>query len=117
MGKSLIFDWMHEDDVVAHVECYADTGEVRCTELTNVKHWLFMGKRPHTIPYVLQKLESRCPPRTRPDIDEILEYLGVSSYSVLDIVRKTHARMAGDALWMRFEGETLTYADITMERS
>lgn len=45
-------------------------------------------------------LEDRCPPRTRANIKEILEDLGLSYYEPIDICEKTNGRTEEDNGWM-----------------
>ena len=48
-------------------------------------------------------LEDRCIPKTRAGLQEYLEAIGVDRYAPLEIIRKTHGRMAGDDLWLTVE--------------
>lgn len=45
-------------------------------------------------------LESRCFPRTRANLKEILRDIGLDSYDPLQIIEKTGGRMAEDKLWI-----------------
>ena len=57
-------------------------------------------------------LESRCPDRDRYDLKELLENWGLIEFDSLGIVKKTHGLMLDDFIWIRFEGENISYADI-----
>ena len=46
-------------------------------------------------------LESRCFPRTREDVDLILEELGLEEYDPFAIVERTGGRMAEDLQWIK----------------
>ena len=48
-------------------------------------------------------LEDRCIPKTRAGLQEYLETIGLGSYEPLEIIRKTHGRMAEDDLWLTVE--------------
>ena len=48
-------------------------------------------------------LEDRCIPKTRAGLQEYLEAIGVGSYEPLEIIRRTHGRMAEDDLWLTVE--------------
>lgn len=62
---------------------------------------------------ILDFLKSRCFEETRPDKREILEMLGLSEYNPLEITKKTHGRLYHyDTMWIRWEGETLTWEDV-----
>lgn len=117
MGKMLVFDWMNINEVVAHVEVNCETKEVSCIELSEEIPLRFLDERPKTVESVLSKMRSRCFEESRPDKKELLESLGLTQYSPLDIVRKTHGHTNRDDLWFRFEGENLEYfSDINVVR-
>lgn len=61
---------------------------------------------------MLEILEGRCFPRNRANADDLLRRLELKHYHPLDIVRKTHGLMRNDYVWLRFEGEQLTYDDV-----
>lgn len=61
---------------------------------------------------VMEILEGRCWPRNRAGIKEILDSLGLKAYHPLEIVKKTHGLKRDDYVWIRFEGEDLTYDDV-----
>ena len=61
---------------------------------------------------VYEFLEGRWFERARPDVQEQLEYLGLSEYNPWEIVKKTHGVMFEDFIWVRFEGEALTWEDV-----
>lgn len=67
-----------------------------------------------TVKELNEFLESRCVPRTRGNIKELLKGIGLTSYEPLDIVRHTHGVMFEDFIWIRFKGENLTFGDIKM---
>lgn len=50
-------------------------------------------------------LEDRCPPRTRANIKEVLESLGLQHYDPISICEKTSGRTAEDNSWMDFDYE------------
>jgi len=57
-------------------------------------------------------MEMRCWEKGRPDINEILNHLGLSEYNPYEIVRKTHGVSYNDFIWFRFPGEKLTSKDV-----
>ena len=105
----MIFDWMLINTPVVHVEVDLETKEVIGEEFTDKQPYQFFAKRPHTIASIIQKFKDRCFEEGRPDKDEILESMGLHSYSPLDIVKCTHGHTNRDDLWVRFEGEDLEY--------
>jgi len=48
-------------------------------------------------------LLERCIPKQRSGIREYLETMGFSEYNTIDIIRKTHGRMAEDNQWIEME--------------
>ena len=63
--------------------------------------------------YQLGKIfELRCPEKGRPDIDELLQGLGLSEYDPYEIVKKTHGVSYNDYIWFRFPGEKITSKDV-----
>ena len=57
-------------------------------------------------------LEERCFPRTRGNAKEVLKSLGLDTYNVYEIVKRTHGAMFDDTYWFKFEGEDLTYKEL-----
>lgn len=61
---------------------------------------------------VLAFLESRCVPRTRVDIKDILRAYGLREYNPMMMCRKSHGRSPTDYIWVRFDDDL---PDITWE--
>lgn len=57
-------------------------------------------------------LEDRCWDKHRPDINKILESIGLNEYNPYEICRYTHGQMYQDKIWFRFSGELLTYKEL-----
>ena len=112
MGEMLIFDWMNENEVVAHVEANLKTGEVKCEEYSDLVIFRFLDKRPHTLASINEKFSLRCPDKGMADLKWILANYGLSEYNPIDIVRWTHGVTDRDKLWVRFEGEPVTWDDV-----
>lgn len=113
MDKMLIFDYMEKDILRTHVEVNRETGEVTAINYTDDIMSQAFGLRPLTIENVNFLFESRCFSRNRPDKQELLESIGLNQFCPYDIVRKTHGKMWTDWFWLRFEGETWTWEDIS----
>lgn len=62
--------------------------------------------------FVESFLESRCPPRERVNIKELLHNWGLDFYDPLAIVQKTYGRMLADYLWVKFDDDPVTYQDV-----
>lgn len=57
-------------------------------------------------------LETRCPPRTRFNIDDILRRYGLKFYDPMGMCRKSYGRSATDYLWIDFDDSGLRWEDI-----
>ncbi len=62
--------------------------------------------------FVKSFLESRCPPRERMDIKDLLKNWGLDVYDPLSIVQQTYGRMFCDYLWIKFDNDPVQYSDI-----
>lgn len=112
MGKVLVFDLMYKDEICTHVKADFGTKEVEDVQYSQVPHRTVFGKMPRTIDNLLWFLETRCVPRNRADLKEILEYNGIKEYDPLTIVRKTHGTAFHDDMWIQFEGENFKYEEV-----
>lgn len=63
---------------------------------------------------VMKFLESRSVPRTRVDIEDILRRYGLREYDALQMCKKSHGRSMSDYLWLKFDGENISYADVKL---
>lgn len=110
----ITFETMYKDRVTAKIKWCIESFEVQVEYDETVPMLLrpFCFKESYSVKDIEEFLEDRCIPRTRSNIDEWLKYNGFSHYSPLAIVRKTHGVMWEDFIWIRFEGEDLTYEDI-----
>lgn len=104
------FEVLYKDTVAAEVEMHPKKTYIRRFDSCPV-HYLFPAEEMDTYG-ALEILEGRCFPRNRENIDELLKRLGIKHYHPLDIIRKTHGLMRNDYVWIRFEGENLTYDDV-----
>lgn len=55
--------------------------------------------------------ESRCFPRTRDNVQKLLQDLGLEYYDPYLICLKTNGRMTNDHFWIRFKGDKRKYED------
>ena len=119
MNSKLVFDVLCEDKVIASIK-------IKNNEV-NVKSYPVIYKALHpfgactsdsnvSIEYINDFFESRCFDRSRPDKDELLKELGLSDYEPIEIIKRTHGSMCHDFIWIRFEGEDLTWKDISNGR-
>lgn len=111
MKAHLEFEILNRDDVIAHV--VLDGFDVSVEYFSDFfLDRPFGNKLPPTFNQLYDYFESRCVPRTRGDIDDILEILGLDSYDPLAIVKITHGVMNEDFEWIRFKGEELVWNDV-----
>jgi len=57
-------------------------------------------------------LTDRCWDPKRPDINRILELMGLDEFNPYEICRRTHGRMYQDNIWFRFPGEKITFEEL-----
>ena len=57
-------------------------------------------------------LETRCVPRTRVNIDKLLNSNGLDYYDPYEIVRISHGVQWEDYVWIKFEDESLVWEDV-----
>lgn len=62
-------------------------------------------------------LETRCWQRDCRNIDNYLKKLDIPFYDPLAIVKKTHGVSYNDFLWFKFNGESLTWKDVSPRRA
>jgi hypothetical protein len=113
MGRNIVFEYMHKDEVCAKVEVDVEAGLVICEEYTTVFHRQALGDNPKTIDSVNDFFEGRCFSKDRPDKYLLLEMIGLPQYNPYDIVRKTRGGMTSDDMWIRFSDDERcrTYED------
>lgn len=62
---------------------------------------------------LLTYFESRIFPESREGLNDLLTYLGLSTYSPLSIIKRTNGVLFDDYIWLRFAGEEeLRYEDV-----
>lgn len=109
--RELSFDFMHFDKVCCHVEVDKH-GNIDYQQYTDSLFESIFFRGEPSIERLLTFFRSRCFEETRADADEWLRYLGLKEYDPLEICRKTHGRMWGDKLWIRFKGEDICFNDV-----
>ncbi len=62
----------------------------------------------------LKFLESRCAPRTRIGIEDILKAYDIKFYDPMAMCRKSHGRTMVDFLWVKFNDEDLVWDQIKL---
>lgn len=116
--NNLAFKIMYKSEKVGYVNYNSTSGEL-ITEIYVDELFKSPWKKgiEVDIDYINRFLEDRCFERGRGDRDEILRGLGLSTYNVEGIIRKTHGLMAHDYLWINFDDEgEIDYEDIKIRR-
>lgn len=108
--QNVNFEVLYKDTVAAKVAIKGSKTYIKRFDDCPI-HYLFPAEEMDTYG-ALEILEGRCFPRNRDNVDDLLQRLGLEHYHPLDIIRKTHGLMRNDYVWIRFEGEDLTYDDV-----
>lgn len=71
-----------------------------------------VANMPVDLMHLMQRLETRCFPRNRVNAKEILSKMGLENYDILGIIKFTHGVKTDDFVWIKFDGEDLTFKDV-----
>lgn len=105
----LKFKVMFENSVVADVEMdggkllYYKRYDVWCMKMFYLPHLTVTGEM------MFDFLQERVVPRTRENINEILADCGLREYNVYELVKITHGTDRNDKIWIKFDGEDLSW--------
>lgn len=94
---------LNNDKKVIKVTMHGDSAAIEHYEES--VFYPFYGRDSVTIEEVTAFLESRCFNRNRPDKDDLLKSIGLDTYDVWEIVRKTSGKMIYDMLSLEFINE------------
>lgn len=109
------FTIMHMDSPVLHISVGPDlkaTSTVLGKPVLNVPPTLYPDQV--SMRNIEKWLESRVPDKHREDIDHILERYGLPDFMPLQMCMKSHGRNMTDFVWVKFDGEELTFNDIRL---
>lgn len=99
---SIRMEYMCEDDCCTVILVNPKEKKIAViNETDNLLHRAFGIKAKPDWKDFEEFLESRCFPRSREDVDEILDDLGLKGYEPLEIVKKSGGRMAEDLQWIK----------------
>lgn len=103
------FQIMWKNELVADVEVFPDTDEVKLQKHKGFPNFLDnrVDRR-----RIYEFIKSRCVEENRSDIREILNQLGIQEYDPWKMVRVTHGVDWDDFYWLRFEGEDFRWEDV-----
>lgn len=109
--ENFSFSMMFKDQETARVKVNGNRVDVTILNPNPLLN--YMTAMPHDRFHLLERLELRCFPRNRVSAKEILRHMGLEDYNVLEILKRTHGAKADDFIWVKFEGEDLTFADVS----
>lgn len=84
---------------------------VEIKKYSDVVYKMLFGGNNDTIERVYNFILERWIPEERPDVMDRLHDLGLTEYNPWEIIKKTHGVMRDDYLWIKFEGENLTWEE------
>jgi hypothetical protein len=108
----LDFDVLMKNTILVHVDIKDNTVNVTYYEKTPLAPFQMENVNIKT---VNDFFERRCFDINRPDKAFLLECLGLDYYNPFEIVKKTHGFLQDDFIWVRFEGEDLSWEDVRSE--
>lgn len=103
----VVADVVIHDDRVMMCRCYTDTPYSQ----------LFNPRRHNTFEDVMAVLKSRCWDEGRPDMDKLLQGVGLKEYNPLEIVKVTHGVSFNDMFWFKFEDEDISWGDVNPRKA
>jgi len=110
-ANKLTFYFMDKDTPCSKVCLTGNQVEVEIYDPNPLRNYVM--NMPLDKLHLLERLEMRCFPRNRSNVKEILNHMGLEEYNVLEIVKKTHGVLADDHTWIRFEGEDISFKDVS----
>ena len=104
---------MNKDNPILDVKYDLTTAESKWLGEKHIKIPRGMFPENITVKSISAFCESRQPPRTRVDIDRILrEKYDMREYLPMQMCKKSHGITMADFIWMKFDDEDITYADV-----
>lgn len=107
---------MNFDDALLYIEQDLKTNKITSRWLSDKRHPKiprYLWPENIKLGAIPKFCETRVPPRTRFDIDEILRANGLRSYMPIQMCRISHGLQMTDFIWIKFDGEEdLHYEDI-----
>lgn len=82
------------------------------TDNLSIKIPYYLRSETATYKDFLKFLETRCPPRTRRDIKDILKRYSLAFYDPLSMCRKSYGRSMTDFIWIDFDDCGLRWEDV-----
>lgn len=106
MGVVKQYDYMWKDELCTSIYVDFEKKTVRIQNFTDdLLHRAFGVIENPNWQEFLEFMESRCFPRTRMQVEKVLEDMGLNFYDPLLIIEKTQGRMSDDYLWIKTIGE------------
>lgn len=105
------FSVMWKDEKTADVFVSDDHKTVEIKKYSDVIYKMPFGGNNDTIERVYNFISERWIPAARPDMKDRLHDLGLTEYNPWEIIKKTHGVMWEDFIWIKFEGEDITWEE------
>ena len=112
MESILDFEIFYKEAVIARVVVDRERQIVDVKQFTDHPVHKQFKQENITMQDIAKWLRNRCFPETRFNKEQLLQDLGLKTYSPLAIVKKTHGLQFEDYYWVRFQGEGVCYDDI-----
>ncbi len=112
MGEEIRFSTYWKDKKTSDVRISADRRTVEYHRYSDGMCESPFGFDHPTFEQMYRFMESRCMPKGRLQLQEYLDDLGLEEYNVYQILRKTHGVMWEDFLWLKFDGESVTWDEV-----
>lgn len=112
MGKEIRFSTYWKNEKTSDVVIVSDRSKVEYKRYSDEICEAPFGFDNPSFEQMYRFLESRCMPKGRQQLQEYLDDLGLAEYNVYEILRKTHGVMWEDFLWLKFEGESVTWDEV-----
>ncbi|MBR1622773.1 MAG: hypothetical protein IJ675_02530, partial [Pseudobutyrivibrio sp.] len=106
---------MWEDEVISSVHVLDTEVRIERFDLNPIKQIFYKDKI--TRFEFGEILRLRCWDEHRPDLKTLLSLIGLEEYNPYAICRMTHGKMVQDKTWFKFEGETISYADLIRRKN
>ena len=110
------FTVMYQDEPVANVRVSDDHNSVTIHKLVPDSIIQPFSGNDLSIGRVYSFLKSRCYEDGRADLKRILDQAGLKDNNPWEWNKRTHAVTWEDQLWIRFEGEDITWEDVRWRR-
>lgn len=112
----MILEYYKKDELCTTIKVDYKSSKVEIANHTDdIFNKAFGIKESPTIADFEAFMESRCVPRTRDNIKDILSYYELDYYDPVELCKKTGGKMAEDQAWIKFVDENYNLESVGME--